>query len=52
MGEASRAVLDGLEIRTDVDIVAWPNRFTDERGTDFWAKITVILGELLPAKAG
>ena len=29
MAEASRVVLDGLEVGTDVEIVEWPDRYAD-----------------------
>lgn len=43
MAEASRIVLDGLEIDTDVEIIAWPDRYSDERGRVMWARATDIL---------
>jgi DNA polymerase I-like protein with 3'-5' exonuclease and polymerase domains len=37
MAEASKIILGGYEIRTEVDKrVVYPNRFTDERGRDMW----------------
>src|SRR5262249_39980389 len=32
MAEASRAVLDGFELRSDAEVVLWPERYRDERG--------------------
>jgi hypothetical protein len=32
MAKASRAVLDGFELRTDVHIVRYPDRYSDARG--------------------
>ena len=32
MAEASRVVLDGLEVGTDVEIIEWPDRYADDRG--------------------
>lgn len=43
MAEASRIVLDGLEIGTDVEIIAWPDRYSDGRGRVMWARVTDIL---------
>jgi DNA polymerase family A len=40
MAEASRAVLDGFEIRTDAKSVKYPDRFMDERGRVMWQKVT------------
>jgi hypothetical protein len=46
MAEASRAVLDGLVIPTDVKVVRWPDRYSDPRGEQLWAKVMNILGRL------
>jgi hypothetical protein len=46
MAEASEAVLSGFRLRTDVEIVRHPDRFQDERGVDFWARIMAILEEI------
>lgn len=46
MAEASRIVLDGLEVDTDVEIVAWPHRYADPRGAVMWARISEILTNL------
>lgn len=43
MEEASREVLDGFGLRTDAEIVAWPNRYADPRGTVLWDAIQQIL---------
>jgi DNA polymerase I len=32
IGDASRIVLDGPEVGTDVEIIKWPNRYADDRG--------------------
>ena len=39
MDEASRAVLDGFEIRTDVHIVRYPDRYMDPRGEVMWNRV-------------
>ena len=39
MAEASRAVLDGLEIGTDAEIVRWPDRYADPRGAVMWDRV-------------
>ena len=39
MSEASRAVLAGFEISTDVKIIKWPDRYEDERGRVMWARV-------------
>ena len=48
MAEASRIVLDGLEVDTDVEIIRWPDRYADERGRVMWERVT----ELLEGKEG
>jgi hypothetical protein len=48
MAEASRAVLDGFEIRTDAQLVKYPDRFMDvKRGKAMWDKVIRLVG-LLP----
>ena len=39
MGEASRAVLAGFELRTDVEIVRYPDRYSDPRGRVMWDRV-------------
>jgi DNA polymerase I len=36
MVAAGRAVLAGYELRTDAEIIRWPNRYMDERGERMW----------------
>ena len=43
MAEASRVLLDGFELRTDADVVKWPHRYEDERGTEMWARVDGII---------
>jgi hypothetical protein len=43
MGEASRVVLDGLEIDTEAEIIAYPDRYADPRGAVMWERITQLL---------
>ena len=43
MAEASRAVLDGFEIGTDVSITKFPDRFMDERGAVMWTRVLDLL---------
>ena len=49
MAEASRLVLGGFEIRTDVKVVRYPDRYTDPRGMTMWQRIMALIGER-PAK--
>ena len=46
MAEASRIVLDGLEIATDVEIIACPDRYADDRGQVMWERISDLLAEM------
>ena len=43
MAEASRSVLSGLEVDTDVEVIRWPDRYGDERGQVMWDRITELL---------
>jgi DNA polymerase family A len=50
MAAASRLVLAGFEIRTDVKTVLHPNRYTDKRGLVMWQRIMALI-EQRQAKA-
>jgi hypothetical protein len=39
MAEASRAVLAGFELATDVKVVRWPDRYVDPRGQEMWNRV-------------
>jgi DNA polymerase I len=39
MAEASRFVLAGFELNTEVKIVYWPERYMDPRGRQMWDKV-------------
>jgi hypothetical protein len=45
MEEASRIVLDGFPLRSDVQIIRHPDRFRDPRGQEMWDTVTGILAE-------
>jgi len=45
MGEASRAVLDGMTIATEATTVAWPDRYADPRGQSMWGRVTALLDQ-------
>jgi DNA polymerase-1 len=49
MAEASRIVLGGFEIRTDVEIVRYPDHYADPRGKVMWATVTRLLDEAADA---
>jgi DNA polymerase I len=44
MGEASRIVLDGFEVRTEAKIVRHPDRYSDKRGARMWAEVFDLIG--------
>jgi DNA polymerase-1 len=48
MAEASRIVLDGLEVDTDAEIIRWPDRYADDRARVMWVRVS----ELLKGKEG
>jgi DNA polymerase I len=39
MAEASRLVLTGFELATDVKVVRWPDRYMDARGCEMWHRV-------------
>jgi hypothetical protein len=43
MAEASRTVLAGLEVGTDVAVVPSPDRYSDPRGEVMWNRVTELL---------
>jgi DNA polymerase I len=45
MREASRIVLDGFELGTDVAIVRHPDRYADERGNTMWDRVMKLINE-------
>lgn len=50
MAQASRDVLDGFELRSDVKIFEYPYRYMDERGVTMWDTVTRLSANLgLPA---
>jgi hypothetical protein len=46
MAEASIAVLGELELRSDVTITRFPERFTDRRGKAMWDRVSCFLEQL------
>lgn len=50
MQEASRIVLDGFTIGTDAKIIAYPDRYMDDRGRRMWEAVRDIIGELVGVK--
>jgi DNA polymerase family A len=45
MAEASRVVLGGFELRTDVKIVRYPDRYSDPRGTVMWDRVMKLIAK-------
>jgi hypothetical protein len=43
MAEASRIVLGGFELGTDVSIIRWPGRYMDSRGRVMWDRVMGLL---------
>jgi hypothetical protein len=52
MARASEAVLGGFRLRSDVEIIRYPDRFQDERGVEFWGRIMAILEAVEAAPVG
>jgi DNA polymerase-1 len=44
MAEASRIVLDGFELGTDVNLVRYPERYMDEAGAAMWGRVMRLVG--------
>jgi hypothetical protein len=43
MAEASAVVLAGFRLRSDAKIVRWPDRYMDDRGREFWARVLALV---------
>jgi DNA polymerase-1 len=43
MAEASRIVLGGFELGTDVSVTKWPDRYMDPRGVVMWDRVANLL---------
>lgn len=46
MQKAGEIVLGGFKLRTDVDVVRWPDRYMDERGVDMWERVSRLMMDL------
>jgi hypothetical protein len=46
MAEASRVVLNGFELGTEVSIVRYPDRYSDKRGVKMWKEVTSPIGQI------
>jgi DNA polymerase I-like protein with 3'-5' exonuclease and polymerase domains len=45
MKQASAIVLDGFELRSDVNTVRYPQRYMDKRGLQMWNKVMPLVGQ-------
>lgn len=43
MAAAARAVLNGVELLTDVVVVRWPDRYMDKRGAVMWQRVRTLI---------
>jgi len=41
--EASEAVLGGFQLRSDVEIIRWPDRNMDDWGREFWGRVMALI---------
>ena len=46
MSKAGRVVTGGIDVRTDVKIARWPDRYMDPRGESMWNLVMAVLGRL------
>jgi hypothetical protein len=46
MARAGAAVTGGLPVRTDAEVVRWPDRYMDERGVNMWKVVMGLLENL------
>jgi hypothetical protein len=51
MAEASRAVLAGFELGSDVNIVRYPDRYMDKRGWVMWDRVMRLLADRIKRMA-
>jgi DNA polymerase I len=51
MVEASRIVLNGFELGTDVHVVRYPDRYMDDRGAAMWAQVIGLITKRLGREA-
>ena len=46
MSEASAIVLDGFRLRSDAEVVCYPDRYKDERGIQMWDTVCKLLHQI------
>ena len=44
MVDASRIVLDGFTLRSDAELIHYPDRYSDKRGKAMWSEVMALLG--------
>jgi hypothetical protein len=52
MAQASRDILNEFELRTDVKLVKYPERYLDKRGVEDWRLVLGVLSKSLHSKPG
>jgi hypothetical protein len=52
MAEASRIVLAGFELATEVKVVRWPDRYMDPRGLAMWNRVCGLVSKAEPQQGG
>jgi DNA polymerase I len=52
MAEASRFVLAGFELSTDVKVTRWPDRYMDPRGRQMWDRVCSLVAQAEPQQMG
>ena len=50
MAKASRVVLNGFELRTDVNVIRYPDRYQDQRGAVMWDRVMNLVTKREAAK--
>jgi DNA polymerase-1 len=51
MAEASRRMLGGFELRTDVNVIRYPDRYMDPRGKVMWDRVRQLIDDRLARAA-
>jgi len=49
MAKASDLVLGGFVLRTDLNIVRYPDRYADKRGAEMWNRVLCLLSSDMAA---
>ena len=52
MADASRIVLAGFELGTDVKVTRWPARYADPRGHEMWDRVCKLVAVEAPQQRG